>query len=169
MKDSKLYKLLYLLPVPMFATSFLLNIMCFRRETLGYYVHKKDKPNSIRAIRQIYMGEQDIDYNMRYDELCADDDLNYKEPGDYLQAAKDATAKLAKVVAKFEKAESEISAAVSKVESEVSKVSKEVDQISKDISKASKAIDNASKYGSELAEKISDAPAELMAAGMKKG
>lgn len=63
MKDSKLYKLLYLLPVPMFATSFLLNIMCFRRETMGYYIHKKDKENSIRAIRQIYMGETDLDYN----------------------------------------------------------------------------------------------------------
>ena len=63
MKESHLYKILYLLPIPMFGASFLLNIMCFRRETLGFYVHRKDKPNSIRAIRQIYMGETDREYN----------------------------------------------------------------------------------------------------------
>lgn len=94
MKESKLWKILYLLPIPMFATSFLLNIMCFRRETMGFYIHRKDKENSIRAIRQIHMGETTEEYNRRYEEMCADDDLNYREPGDYLQAAKDSANKM---------------------------------------------------------------------------
>ena len=51
MKQSSLFKWLYLLPIPMFGASFLLNVMCFRRESLGYYIHKKDKENSMRALR----------------------------------------------------------------------------------------------------------------------
>lgn len=36
---SDLYKYLYLLPVPLFGTAFVLAIMCFRRETPGFYIH----------------------------------------------------------------------------------------------------------------------------------
>jgi len=48
---SDLFIYLYLIPVPLFATAFILAIMCFRRETPGFYVHKKDKEHSLRAIR----------------------------------------------------------------------------------------------------------------------
>ena len=39
------------------------------------------------------MDENDKDYNNRYVDMCEDDDLNYKEPGDYLAAAKSSIAK----------------------------------------------------------------------------
>ena len=150
MKDSKLYKILYLLPIPMFGSSFLLNIMCFRRETMGFYIHKKDKENSIRAIRQIYLGESIEEYNERYEEMCADDDLNYKDPGDYLAAAKASTTKMTKIINKLEKAENEVSG--------------EISEISKELSEASAAIDNASKDVSDAESDIQNAPDELMAA-----
>jgi uncharacterized membrane protein YgcG len=138
MKASHLYKILYLLPIPMFATSFLLNIMCFRRETMGFYIHKKDKENSIRCLRQIYMGETIEEYNERYEEMCADDDLNYKDPGDYLAAAKDSTAKMTKILKKLAKAESEISG-------EISKLSKEVSDAESDFGKGMAAVAGASQ------------------------
>lgn len=130
MKESKLYKILYLLPIPMFATSFLLNIMCFRRETMGFYIHRKDKENSIRAIRQIHMGESIEEYNERYEEMCADDDLNYKDPGDYLAAAKASTAKMTKIVNKLAKAASEVAAEESKLSKDLSEASKDYDKLS---------------------------------------
>ena len=80
------------------------------------------------------MGETIEEYNIRYEEMTADDDLNYKDPGDYLQSAKDATAKLAKIVKKLEKAESEASGAIDKAESAYSAASKEISQVKKDIS-----------------------------------
>ena len=83
-----LYKILYLIPFPMFALSFILNILCFRRETLGFYIHHKDKENSIRCIRQIHMGLNDEEYNEMYDDLIEDDELNYQEPEDFLEAAR---------------------------------------------------------------------------------
>jgi len=48
---SDLYKWLYLIPVPLFGTAFILAIMCFRRETPGFYIHKKDKVHAVRALR----------------------------------------------------------------------------------------------------------------------
>ena len=49
--SSTLYKWLYLIPVPLFGTAFILAIMCFRRESPGFYIHKKDKLNAVRALR----------------------------------------------------------------------------------------------------------------------
>ena len=48
---NDLFKYLYLLPIPLFGMAFIHAIMCFRRETPGFYIHKKDKEQSIRAIR----------------------------------------------------------------------------------------------------------------------
>jgi hypothetical protein len=48
---SDLYKYLYLIPVPLFGTAFILAIMCFRRESPGFYIHKKDKVHAVRALR----------------------------------------------------------------------------------------------------------------------
>jgi MFS family permease len=40
---NDLFIYLYLIPVPLFAIAFILAIMCFRRETPGFYIHKKNK------------------------------------------------------------------------------------------------------------------------------
>ena len=93
MKTSKLYKLLYLIPFPMFAVSFILNIMCFRRETLGFYIHKRDKENSKRCLRQIHLGETEQEYNKMYDDLVNFDKENYVDisKDNYLGSAKAST------------------------------------------------------------------------------
>jgi MFS family permease len=49
--QSDLYKYLYLVPVPLFGIAFLLAIMCFRRETPGFYLLKKNKEQAVRALR----------------------------------------------------------------------------------------------------------------------
>jgi MFS family permease len=67
--DSTLYKWLYLIPIVPFSVAFVLAIMCFRRESVGFYIHKQDKENSIRAIRQIHMGESHEEYAKRYKKL----------------------------------------------------------------------------------------------------
>jgi MFS family permease len=74
LEDSTLYKWLYVAPIPLFGTAFVLAIMCFRRESVGFYIHKKDKENSIRAIRQIFMGETDEDYAKRYKKMVESDE-----------------------------------------------------------------------------------------------
>tara|TARA_B110000285_G_scaffold222879_1_gene277619 strand:- start:1096 stop:1959 length:864 start_codon:yes stop_codon:yes gene_type:complete len=162
MKTSTAYKVLYLLPIPMFATSFLLNIMCFRRETMGYYIHRKDKENSIRCLRQIYMGESMEEYNERYEEMCADDDLNYKEPGDYLAAAKDSTAKMTKILNKLAKAESEISG-------EISKLSKEVSDAEGEFGKGLAMAANASQEVSDAEDAIAKAPGDALSDAISAG
>ena len=48
---NTLYKWLYLAPIPLFATASILTFMCFRRETVGFYIHEKEKEDSIRALR----------------------------------------------------------------------------------------------------------------------
>lgn len=85
--------------------------------------------------------------------MCADDDLNYKDPGDYLAAAKASTGKMTKILNKLAKAESEISGEISKISKEVSEASAEYDKISKAISNVSKEVDDAASAGRKAAGK----------------
>ena len=84
---STLYIWLYLIPVPLFATAFILAVMCFRRESPGFYVHKKDKEHAVRALRQIYLGERKSEYIKRYKKLVDSDEEHPEPTNDFLKSA----------------------------------------------------------------------------------
>lgn len=131
--DSTLYKWLYLAPIPLFGAAFVLAIMCFRRESVGFYIHKKDKVNSIRAIRQIFMGESNEEYAKRYKKMC---DSDAEHPED------DAAGGLAAIKSEFdvnfkkeaeEKEAEEKKKLKDKAEAEAKKVVKDVEKKAKDL------------------------------------
>tara|TARA_B110000285_G_C14723607_1_gene423267 strand:+ start:108 stop:608 length:501 start_codon:yes stop_codon:yes gene_type:complete len=121
---SDLYKYLYLLPVPLFGTAFILAIMCFRRETPGFYIHKKDKMHAVRALRQIYLGEKKSEYIKKYKKMVDSDEEHPEEVHDFLKSAEASIAKA--------------NSAINKVKSDVNKVESDVNKVKSDVKKGEK-------------------------------
>lgn len=51
LQTSQLWKLLYLVPVPLLSISLFISICCFRNETVGYLVSKGKKEQAKKAIK----------------------------------------------------------------------------------------------------------------------
>lgn len=138
--ESTLYKWLYLAPVPLFGIAFILAVMCFRRESVGFYIHKKDKVNSIRALRQIFMGRTPAEYAKQYKKMIDSDaehpeedaagglagikkgfDVNFKKEAE--EKEKEAKEKLKE---KEEKAEDAVKKEANKVKDEAKKDEKDL-------------------------------------------
>ena len=67
---SYLWKIVYLIPVPLLSVSLFISICCFRNETVGYLVSKGKKIPAKKALKQIYMGESKDEYEQRYQDLA---------------------------------------------------------------------------------------------------
>ena len=69
MGDNHYWKILYMVPVPFLAASLFISVCCFRHETVGFLVSKGKKAAAKKALKQIYMGEDDDEYEERYKKL----------------------------------------------------------------------------------------------------
>lgn len=69
MGDNHLWKYLYLIPIPLLSLSLFICICCFRHESVGFLVSKGKKAAAIKALKQIFMGESDEEYEERYKKL----------------------------------------------------------------------------------------------------
>lgn len=92
MGNNHLWKTLYTVPIPFLVTSLFICICCFRHETVGFLVANGKKDAAKKALKQIYMGEEDEDYDERYKKLLDqvsgekpkdENDDNSKEGGSY--------------------------------------------------------------------------------------
>lgn len=73
--------------MPFLAISLFISVCCFRNESVGYLVDNAKEDAAKKALKQIYMGENDEEYQDRYDELAKNagthKDDEAKEGGSY--------------------------------------------------------------------------------------
>ena len=69
------WKMIYLIPLPLFTLALILTLCCMRHESLGYLVHKKKKEKTITALKSMWLGETRTEYKKRYRELRAKGDV----------------------------------------------------------------------------------------------
>ena len=82
LKKSHLWRILYFIPLPLMITALFLTFFIMRTDTIGYWVQKKNKEKSIEALKQVYLFEEDKDYEKRYNSFLSilDQDPNMFEP-----------------------------------------------------------------------------------------
>ena len=134
-EKNKDWKLIYLIPLPLFATALVLVLCCMRYESLGYLVQKKKKEKALESLKGMWLGETRTEYKKRYRELRAKGTVKVV---DFLQAAKDAKGamakkeaaakkKAAKAKAKAAAAEQKIKDAQAEAEAEIKKKEEEAE------------------------------------------
>lgn len=82
LKHSHLWRISYFIPLPLMVAALLIALFTMRTDTIGYWVQKKNKEKTIEALKQVYLFEEEENYEKRYNSLLSilDKDPNMFEP-----------------------------------------------------------------------------------------
>jgi hypothetical protein len=71
LKHSHLWRIIYFIPIPLMFFALVLSMFMMKTDTIGYWVQKKNKEKCIEALSQVYLFEEDEQYEKRYNDTLS--------------------------------------------------------------------------------------------------
>ena len=71
LKHSHMWRIIYFIPIPLMFFALVLSIFMLKTDTIGYWVQKKNKEKCIEALGQVYLFEEDEQYEKRYNDTLS--------------------------------------------------------------------------------------------------